>query len=258
MHTLPISLSEEDIYRIVKEAILSAQLPPGTRLLEARLAPVFGVTRERLRKVLRRLGHENMLDIVPNIGTVVPTPSWEKARELFEARRTLESGICMRLCERITDAEVHQMREHLAREREVASGSYRSDFILTSQSFHVLLASFLKNSLISSQLDFLLSRSALFSAFHDPRNVSVCACQEHQLIVEALEKRDVPAAYHACVSHLSLIETRLQIAPSKPLSVDIAAVFSERIARGGAATTASAKRRKQNRIGERARDDVPR
>ena len=226
----PVSLAEEDIYRIVKETILSAQLPPGTRLLEARLAPVFGVTRERLRKVLRRLGHENMLDIVPNIGTIVPTPSLEKARELFEARRTLESGICMRLCDRITEHEMNRIREHLAQERELANGSQRAAFILASSSFHVLLASFLDNELVSGQLDALLSKSALFSTFHDPRNVSMCACQEHQLIADALEKRDSQAAYHACVSHLSLIETRLQAAPTKREAIDITAVFGERVA----------------------------
>jgi DNA-binding GntR family transcriptional regulator len=231
MSARPASLLEEDIYRIVKETILSAQLPPGTRLLEARLAPVFGVTRERLRKVLRRLGHENMLEIVPNIGTIVPTPSLEMARELFEARRALESGICMRLCERITDAELGQVREHLALEREVATVSQRAEFILASSSFHVLLASFLKNELISGQLDVLLSKSALFSTFHDPRDVSMCACQEHKLIADALEKRDPQAAYHACVSHLSLIETRLQAAPAERASVDITAVFGDRVAR---------------------------
>ncbi len=224
-----VSLSEEDIYEIVKETILSAQLPPGTRLPEARLAPVFGVTRERLRKVLRRLGHESMLEIVPNIGTVVPTPSLEKARELFEARRVLESGICMRLCERITDAELAQIRQHLALERELASGM-RSDFILASSRFHVLLASFLRNDLITSQLDFLLSKSALFSTFHDPRNVSLCACQEHEYIADALARRDAGAAYHACIAHLSLIETRLQATPAKPVKVDLSAVFAAGVA----------------------------
>lgn len=231
MSSQPASFLEEDIYKIVKETILSAQLPPGTRLLEARLAPVFGVTRERLRKVLHRLGHENMLEIIPNIGTIVPTPSLEKARELFEARRTLESGICMRLCDRITEAEVQQIREHLAIEQELSNSSQRAEFILKSSSFHVLLASFLKNDLVSGQLDILLSKSALFSTFHDPGNVSLCACQEHQLIADALEKRDSQAAYHACVSHLSLIETRLQAAPSARPNVDITAVFGERVAR---------------------------
>lgn len=219
------SMSEDEIYRVVKTIVLSAQLPPGTRLPEARIAPLFGVTRERLRKVLHRLGHEQTLQIVPNIGTVVPTPSLDSARELFEARRVLESGICMRLCERVTDAELEQLRKHLAIERETASTGDRANFIVASSQFHLLLAMFLNNALVTAQLEFFLAKSALFSTFHDPENVATCSCHEHQQIVDALTRRDVSAAYYATVSHLSLIETRLRMGSLKPLKVDVLEIF---------------------------------
>lgn len=220
-------LSEEEIYHVVKKVILSAQLPPGTRLPEARLAPLFGVTRERLRKVLHRLGHEQTLQIVPNIGTMVPTPSLDSARELFEARRVLEAGICMRLCEKITAAELEQLGEHLALERQIASSGLRPNFILTSSQFHLMLAKFLNNALVTAQLELLLAKSALFSTFHDPKNVSVCSCYEHQQIAEALEKRDMHAAYRATVSHLSLIETRLQMDKRALEKVDVPKIFQD-------------------------------
>jgi DNA-binding GntR family transcriptional regulator len=220
-------MSEDEIYRVVKTIVLSAQLPPGTRLPEARIAPLFGVTRERLRKVLHRLGHEQTLQIVPNIGTVVPTPSLESARELFEARRVLESGICMRLCERVTERELDQLRKHLTMERETASTGTRANFIVASSQFHLLLAKFLNNALVTAQLEFFLTKSALFSTFHDPENVATCSCHEHQQIVDALTRRDVSAAYYATVSHLSLIETRLQMGTLKPLKVDVLEIFRQ-------------------------------
>ena len=224
MNNFP-ALSEDEIYHIVKKIILSAQLPPGTRLPEARLAPLFGVTRERLRKVLHRLGHEQTLQIVPNIGTVVPTPSLDSARELFEARRVLEAGICMRLCEKVTAAELDQLHEHLALERQTANSGLRPNFIITSSQFHLLLAKFLNNALVTAQLELLLAKSALFSTFHDPKNVSMCSCYEHEQIAQALEKRDIHAAYHATVSHLSLIETRLQMDRRAPSKVDVPEIF---------------------------------
>ncbi|MGV8805016.1 MAG: GntR family transcriptional regulator [Polaromonas sp.] len=224
MNNFP-ALSEDDIYHIVKKIILSAQLPPGTRLPEARLAPLFGVTRERLRKVLHRLGHEQTLQIVPNIGTVVPTPSLDSARELFEARRVLEAGICMRLCEKVTAVELDQLRAHLALERQTANSGLRPNFIITSSQFHLLLAKFLNNALVTAQLELLLTKSALFSTFHDPKNVSMCSCYEHEQIAQALEKRDIHAAYHATVSHLSLIETRLQMDRRAPSKVDVPEIF---------------------------------
>ena len=226
----PHPLSEDEIYHVVKKVILSAQLPPGTRLPEARLAPLFGVTRERLRKVLHRLGHEQTLKIVPNIGTVVPIPSLESARELFEARRVLEAGIGMRLCEKITAAELEQLREHLALERQIASSGLRPNFILTSTQFHLLLAKFLNNAVVTAQLELLLAKSALFSTFHDPKNVSICSCYEHEQITEALEKRDIHAVYRATVAHLSLIETRLQMNKREPAKVDVSKIFQDFLA----------------------------
>ena len=221
------ALAEDDIYRIVKDVILSAQVPPGTRLPEARLAPLFGVTRERLRKVLRRLGHEDVLEFVPNIGTIVPTPSLENARQLFEARRVLESGICVSLCERITDEEIERIEAHLREEQQLADAGPRSAFIMASHHFHVLLASFIGNSFINTQLESLLSKSTLFSTFHDPRNVAICSCHEHRQIATALGQRDVRAAHHAMVSHLSLIETRLQGFRGNVPKVDVEKIFSD-------------------------------
>ena len=174
---------------------------------------MFGVTRERLSKVLHRLGHVQTLQIVPNIGTVVPTPSLDSARELFAARRVLEAGICMRLCEKVTVVELEQLREHLALERQTANSGLRPNFIITSSQFHLLM-----------------EKSVLFSIFHDPKNVSMCSCYEYEQIVEALEKRDIRAAYHATVSHLSLIETRLQMDKRQPGKVDVPKIFQDFLA----------------------------
>ncbi|MER1967865.1 GntR family transcriptional regulator [Castellaniella sp. GW247-6E4] len=219
------SYSEEDIYSIIKETILSGQVPAGTRLPEARLAPLFGVTRERLRKVLRRLGYENVLEIVPYIGTIVPKPTLENARELFGARRVLESGICVTLCERINDHELRMLEDHMRIEQQLAETGSRSDFILETSHFHRMLAQFIGNPLITQQLDALLSKSNLFSAFLDPSNAAFCSCHEHRVILSALAKRDMYEAHHAMMSHLSLIETRLQGPPQRAGRVDVHQIF---------------------------------
>ena len=58
-----------------------------------------------------------------------------------------------------------------------------------------------------------------------PKNVSMCSCYEHEQIFQALERRDIHAAYHATVSHLSLIETRLQMDRREPSKVDVPEIF---------------------------------
>lgn len=221
------TFSEAEVFEITKNVILSAQLPPGTKLPETRIAPLFGITRERLRKVFHRLGNDQLLDVKTNRGTAIPVPSLELARELFEARRTLEVGIGIRLAERLNKVDIARLREHLELEKKVASEQARPDFIVTSSNFHILLSELLNNSLITKQLEALIAKSALFSTFHDPNNVSACACAEHQLIVDALENGSIADVCHAIVSHLSLIETRLTLTTRSFEKADPEVVFSE-------------------------------
>ena len=85
--------SEGEIYEAVLAALLDGRLPAGTPLREHHLAAMFGATRGRARKVLMRLGHEGRLELIPNRGAFVPTPSLADARRVFAARRVLEAGI---------------------------------------------------------------------------------------------------------------------------------------------------------------------
>jgi len=93
--------SEGEIYEAVLAALLDGRLPAGTPLREQHLAAMFGATRGRARKVLMRLGHEGRLELIPNRGAFVPTPSLADARRVFEARRVLEAGIVATLAQGI-------------------------------------------------------------------------------------------------------------------------------------------------------------
>ena len=87
------ALTEAAIYEIMAEALLSGRLGPGAKLGEEKLAALFGVSRERMRKVLHRLGHERLIDVVRNRGAFVANPGLADAREIYEARRIVEGGL---------------------------------------------------------------------------------------------------------------------------------------------------------------------
>src|SRR5207302_2547253 len=82
--------TDERVHHAIYAAIISHQISPGTALQEDALAGAFGVSRTIIRKVLQRLSHERLVDLVPNKGASVAQPSAEEAREVFEARRVLE------------------------------------------------------------------------------------------------------------------------------------------------------------------------
>src|SRR5690349_20971349 len=61
---------EERIFRSVFEGVASQRLAPGTKLPEASLCELFGVSRALVRKVLQRLAHDHIVELRPNRGAI--------------------------------------------------------------------------------------------------------------------------------------------------------------------------------------------
>src|SRR5262252_1232982 len=84
---------EEAAYQRVINAVVEQRLAPRTQLKEERLARIFGISRTRIRKVLGRLSGEGVVTLEPNRGAFVSEPTVKDARDVFEARRAVESWI---------------------------------------------------------------------------------------------------------------------------------------------------------------------
>jgi DNA-binding GntR family transcriptional regulator len=201
---------EQAIHHTLSQTLLAGLLAPGSQLIETRLAQIFGVTRERVRKVLHRLGHERLLDVVPNRGCFVSNPTLAQAREIYEARRILEGGIVGRLAGRLTPVQLAALRAHSQAEHAALQAQDRPRSIQLSGEFHLLLAGYTDSSFVVRALHELVSRTAMLVAFFESAPSSSCACEEHDDILTALAQGDGPRATKAMHVHLSLIETRLQ------------------------------------------------
>lgn len=200
---------EEAIYQTIATTLLAGRLAPGAQLIEMRLAALFGVSRERIRKVLQRLGHERLLELIPNRGAFVAAPSLEQAREIYEARRIVEGGIVGRLAARITTAQTQMLRDHGNRELAALERGDRVQSIRLSAEFHVLLAEATGSPFVVRELQELVSRTSMLVAFFESAAASSCGCEEHQEIFQGLAAGDAGRAIRAMHVHLSLIETRL-------------------------------------------------
>lgn len=214
---------EESVYKVLTRLLLAGRLPPGTQLVESRLAAVFGVSRERVRKVLHRLGHDRLLELIPNRGAFVTNPTLEQAREIYDARRVLEGGIAAHLSGRLSPAQQQALAEHAVREQAALLAGDRASSIRLSAQFHLLLASFVGSAFIETELQELVSRTSMLVAFFEPEASSACGCDEHADIAQALLTGDTVKAFKSMQTHLSLIETRL-----RPRATGLAEVDLER------------------------------
>ena len=81
-------LSDNDMYDRMVSAILDHKLPPGTKLVEDKLAAAFGVSRTRVRPVLVRLANEQVVTLTPNRGASIAQPTPQEALEAEMVRLT--------------------------------------------------------------------------------------------------------------------------------------------------------------------------
>src|SRR3954454_12751066 len=88
---------DEAVYQAILRALLEGKLKAGTKLAETPLAAIFGVSRERIRKVLHRLGAEPRLGGDPHRRAGGARPTLADVRSVYEAHRVLEAGVLSQL-----------------------------------------------------------------------------------------------------------------------------------------------------------------
>lgn len=106
---------------------MNQRLAPGTKLPEAPLCKLFGVSRALVRRVLQRLAHDHIVELWPSCGAIVAVPSSEEIQQIFEARRALEAAIVRLVVERATPENLQDLTARLSgRSAGIAAGQRHS------------------------------------------------------------------------------------------------------------------------------------
>ena len=210
------------IVESITSAIVERRLAPGTKLAEQKLADIFGVSRTLVRQALNQLSRDRLVTLEPARGAFVATPSVEEARQVFEVRAMLEAALARQLAARITDAQLRELRQHLADERAAVARTDVPGRTRLLADFHVVLARMLGNEVLAQLLEDLLSRSSLISLMYQSSHSAEASRQEHEAVVEALARRDGRAAAKLMQDHLSSVERNLRLDPAAP---DLAAIL---------------------------------
>jgi DNA-binding GntR family transcriptional regulator len=201
---------DAQIYQSVFSAVMSQRLRPGTRLPEARLCELFGVSRTIVRKALQRLAHDHIVELRVNKGAVVASPTPEETREIFVARRAIEAAIMPLAVARATPADIARLRQMLADEHAALDGHVHHEWVKLASGFHMTLATIAGNPILTGFLTELVSRCSLIVALYEVPGESSCEHDEHSLIVDLIAAGDALGAVACMTEHLEALERRLQ------------------------------------------------
>ncbi|MGX6564935.1 GntR family transcriptional regulator [Cupriavidus necator] len=209
----------------ISQAIMEHRVAPGMKLAEERLALAFRVSRTKIRQALTVLAKEGLVQLHPNRGAYVTSPSVQEAQDLFAARRVVERDIVCNVVARAGKAGLRRLRQHLAKEaRARADNDHRTLIKLTGE-FHMLLAELGGNSFFIKLMGELCPLTCLIIALYNAPNAPACPDDEHSGIVDAIEAGDAATACARMLAHLDHVERELNLGPRDKGDVDWEAVF---------------------------------
>ncbi len=216
--------THDEIYEKIYVAILEHRLHPGTKLVEERLADIFSVSRARVREVLARLAHEQIVELYPQRGAYVAKPTIEQALDVFEARRLIEPAVLRRLIETLTPEKLARLRRHQDLEVDARRRDDKRAVIRLSGEFHSLAAELAGNTALARSMRELSVLTCLMIFLYDAPTTTSCRADEHSQIIDAIAKRDAARAERLMLEHLNHIEGSMKLETATE-EVDLEAIF---------------------------------
>ncbi|KHL25539.1 hypothetical protein PK98_02350 [Croceibacterium mercuriale] len=138
----------------LKTRIAQGLYAPGQRLLEKDLVEEYGVSRGRMREVLRNLVGEGLLEFEEQRGVRIRRLDRKDATDLGRLREMIE-GLAARLAaERMPDAELERQLVTLGEQMDqTAAASDAETYGHLNREFHDLIVRAADNALLATTLD---------------------------------------------------------------------------------------------------------
>ncbi|MCR4887320.1 MAG: GntR family transcriptional regulator [Clostridiales bacterium] len=190
-------------YEQLKHAIITGQIPAGSRIVETVYADQLHISRTPLREALRKLERDGLVEYVLHRGVVVRAFTIDDIDEIFIIRNAMMMLILPSVVENVTDGALSRLREIL-KDMDVAQEKADADALaVLNREFHGSIEH-LSDKLrilrvIDSQEEYIKRFSALAIASVVRRSN---AHQEHHQMVALLESRDLEGLKKLMHHHL--------------------------------------------------------
>lgn len=197
------------VFDAVHQAIITFQLPPGTKVSEAEVAKQLDVSRQPVRDVFFRLSKLGFIAIRPQRATLVTKISEQSVLEAAFIRKAIELSCLAEAIKVGTDEDIHALRALIQQQEASVEANDLQGFHALDDKFHKAICATAGHAhawpLIEEQkahidrVRFLSLPSGLPTAF-----------EQHKRIMDAIEERNTPRASKLLEEHLARIKDILQ------------------------------------------------
>jgi DNA-binding GntR family transcriptional regulator len=195
-------MHRERVKDVILQRIVSGEYPPGSRLVETRIAQELGVSQAPVREALRDLEQLGCIVHEPFRGCSVRAFSADELLEAFPVRAALEALAARLAAERISEQELLRLAELLETMREAARRGDAHGQSQANASFHATIVRAARNVTLERQWALLEPFSRTFLTVSQSGLDLLALSERHIPILDALRARDPDAAADAMHRHL--------------------------------------------------------
>lgn len=192
-----------DICESIRDMIVHGSLASGDRINEMDLCAALGVSRTPIREALKVLAGEGLVELLPNRGSRVTTPSESEIVNLFAVIAALERLAVETVAQHASGSELARLRllhdemfqRHAERDRD--------RYFDLNHTIHESIIEMAKNPQLSRTHADLMTRA------RRPRFVAITSesrwnesVKEHELVMSAMEIRDARFAGEILFRHV--------------------------------------------------------
>lgn len=176
----------------IRRRIFTANLPPGAKINQVRLAEELGISLVPLREALRKLEAEGLIRIVPHRGAFVCRISREELKDLYAIREKLEAMATAAATPRISDEDLGKLAHLLTcMEQETLPSDGHEDYgelLRLNREYHFTIYQASGRRFLCETISGLWDKTALYrSLYVYLPGRSLQALEEHRGILQALQ-----------------------------------------------------------------------
>lgn len=192
--------------RRLRLAILTGELPPGSRLAPTEISRAWDISATPLREAIHRLAAEGLIEEVRHRGARVRPMNVDDLRELYEFRLLIEPSALEKSLRASDDSHRAAMTEAHERWVRAANDPHLDELSVEEahQAFHASLLARCPSSWLLTTIDTLSQHSARYRilAKYTGRGGVAAAAHEHAELLQASLDGDEPLAASLLRRHL--------------------------------------------------------
>ncbi len=195
-------------YKAIRGLILSNDLKPGDRLHQEDLAKRFGISRTPILQAISKLEKEMLIETITHKGSFVRKFDNMELLQIYDVRLRLEplgAGEAARNVDATDISEIKSLLEDF--DKKVQENDHDrisgTDYALHARIIVASRNKILRDIVSMFSLIMVSNNRGLLKDPHD-------SLEDHRRIVDAISRRDVPAAEEAMYNHIASARKNLE------------------------------------------------